>query len=239
MKTISYSYQGDKFLLIEFGTKIDLETTNKIAKTVLYLECKSLPGIIEVIPALTSIGVHYEPEKWVSHGEKSSSAYENLVSALSTILEYREEETVVHSKPELFEVPVVYGGDYGMDLEKLAEDNQINQRELIQIHSSQTYTVFMIGFAPGFPYLGPLDQRIKCPRKAVPLAKVPKGSVAVAANMTGIYPAAYPGGWHLIGRTTFSLFSLNPEKGARLKVGDRVRFVQIGEDEYLRTSRRC
>lgn len=129
-------------------------------------------------------------------------------------------------------IPVRYGGDHGPDFENLCKRNNLSPAELIETHASQTYTVMTVGFAPGFAYLGPLNEKLAAPRLSTPRAHVAKGSVGVAGSFTGIYPLPSPGGWRIIGRTPIELFDADSKAPFVLTVGDTVRFTPIGQDEF-------
>ncbi|MGV3465566.1 MAG: 5-oxoprolinase subunit PxpB, partial [Heyndrickxia sp.] len=131
------------------------------------------------------------------------------------------------------EIPVCYGGDFGPDLETVASMNGLSTEEVIQIHSSAEYTVYMIGFAPGFPYLGGMSEKIATPRLPSPRLKIPERTVGIAGNQTGVYPIETPGGWQLIGRTPIKLFRPQDEVPSLLHAGDKVRFKPISYEEYV------
>lgn len=129
-------------------------------------------------------------------------------------------------------IPLCYGGEYGPDLSGLAFYHGLSEAEVIDLHTSRDYPVYMIGFAPGFPYLGGLDERLATPRRSVPRIQIPAGSVAIGGAQTGIYPLMTPGGWHVIGRTPLALFRPDADPPSLLQAGDIVRFVPIAPDEY-------
>jgi len=135
-------------------------------------------------------------------------------------------------QPEIVEIPVCYGGEYGPDLGFVAEHNGLSQEEVIKIHSEGRYLTYMVGFAPGFPYLGGLSEKIAAPRKESPRLKIPEGTVGIAGNQTGVYPITTPGGWQLIGRTPFRLFHPGKNPPTLLKAGNIVVFKPISEQEY-------
>ena len=137
-------------------------------------------------------------------------------------------------EPKTFEIPVAYGGGYGPDLKWVAEYHQLTTEEVVRLHSETVYQVYMIGFTPGYPYLGELPAAIATPRRETPRTAVPKGSVAIAQRQTGIYPVESPGGWQIIGRTPFSLFNPDASPPVPLKMGDQVKFVPINAEEYMR-----
>ena len=140
--------------------------------------------------------------------------------------------SITEDEAEAHQIPVAYGGEYGPDLETVAEHAGLTSEQVIEIHSGTDYHVFMLGFAPGFPYLGGMDPRIACPRLATPRTLVPAGAVGIAESQTGVYPNASPGGWQLIGRTPMALFDVKADPPAAMLPGTKVNFVAISHDEY-------
>ena len=132
----------------------------------------------------------------------------------------------------MIEIPTAYGGEFGPDLELVAQHNNLSAAEVVQIHSDTRYLIYMIGFMPGFPYLGGMSPRIATPRKTTPRLKLPAGSVGIAGNQTGIYPAESPGGWQIIGRTPLELFRPTREPPAILQAGDYLTFVSVTPEEF-------
>lgn len=135
-------------------------------------------------------------------------------------------------KKFIVEIPVLYGGEYGPDIENIATHNNLSIEEVIKIHTSGEYLVYMLGFTPGFPYLGGMDKRIATPRLKTPRTKIPGGSVGIAGEQTGVYPIESPGGWQLLGRTPLNFFDPNNEKPFLINAGEYIKFVQISEEEY-------
>ena len=135
---------------------------------------------------------------------------------------------------KIFEIPTTYGGEYGPDIEFVAQHNNLTIEEVIDIHTSTNYLIYMLGFTPGFTYLGGLDKRIETPRLENPRTKIPAGSTGIAGKQTGIYPIESPGGWQLIGRTPVKLYDPFNDPPVILSAGDYVRFVRIDEEEFLR-----
>lgn len=222
--SLSFSPLGDRALLIEFADAPDPVVTARVRALADFLLASALPGVTDLVPALGSLALHYDPEAWQAN-DATRAPYDNLVGALQELIP--QAEGMPRAEGALIEIPVVYGGEYGEDLESLAAARGISAAEAAEIHASAEYTVYMLGFVPGFAYLGPLDQRLDLPRRETPRVQVPAGSVAVANGLTGIYPMALPGGWHVIGRTPLKLFDLNRDPPARLAAGDRVRFVAV------------
>jgi KipI family sensor histidine kinase inhibitor len=182
------------------------------------LDALAVPKLYSAVPALSSLLIRFDPLLF-SHTQIEAqvrSLLEGLVPAPAT--------------PErIVTVPVIYGGAAGPDLEEAAERLGLAPGALVAEHCAQMYRVMMIGFAPGFPYIGPLPDHLVLPRRATPRSAVPAGSVAIAAGLTGIYPARLPGGWHLIGRTTLRLFDPAASPPSTLAPGDGVRFTPLPE----------
>ena len=134
----------------------------------------------------------------------------------------------------LVEIPVLYGYDYGKDIQRVEQFSGLNEKEIIQKHQSGNYLVYFLGFSPGFPYMGGMDQILTTPRLQTPRKCVPQGSVAIAGQQTGIYPFSSPGGWNLIGRTPLEIFNLSNPQNSLIQMGDKVQFKSISKDEYKR-----
>jgi len=212
---------GDSALVVEFGDEISEEVNRRVHALAYALEKNPLPGFGEAVPTYRSLLVHYDPLR-LSCDE---------ARALVTDLLQKCEEIPL-PEPEVIGVPVVYGGEFGPDIEFVAEHNGLSVEEVIRLHSGATYTVYMLGFSPGFTYLGELPEALVTPRLPTPRKLVPAGSVGIAGAQTGIYPIATPGGWRLIGRTPLKLFDLNCDLPVLLRPGDRIRFAPISEGEY-------
>lgn len=212
---------GDKSLIIEFGDSISPEINKKIRNMYIALEKSNLEGLSEMIPTYRSLLISYNPLKL---------KYSNLCEKLR---EYEENLNDADSEPaKVVKIPTVYGGEYGPDMEFVAQHNDLSVDEVINIHSSQNYLIYMLGFTPGFPYLGGMSEKIETPRLKTPRTKIPGGSVGIAGKQTGIYPIDSPGGWQLIGRTPVKLYDPFAEPPVLLNAGDYVRFVPIDEKEY-------
>jgi len=237
---------GDAAVTVELGSGVDPETHRLVTRFAAYLEDHPLEGMIEYVPAYTSVTIHYDPLQVYRSGlTQRENEAEPDVLALSPyeIMKRRIREVFDQMQarqevaPKLVEIPVCYGGEFGPDLEDVAAHNQLTVDEVIRIHCSRDYLVYMIGFAPGFPYLGGMDKRIAAPRKKTPRLSIPRGSVGIAGEQTGIYPIETPGGWQLIGRTPVSLFLPDRHPPTLLQAGNRIRFYPISREEYDRWSR--
>ena len=207
---------GDSALLIEFGDEVDLEINARAHALAQAVRALPLPGLGEAVPTYRSLLLHYDPGR-LTYAEISAFGQAALARA-------QEKVTV---EPRVVEVPVCYGGEFGIDLDFVAHHNSLSPKDVIQRHTSTLYPVYMLGFSPGFAYLGGLSPAIATPRLSSPRTEVPGGSVGIAGKQTGIYPIATPGGWQLIGRTPLRLFDPRREPPALLQPGDRVRFVPI------------
>lgn len=216
-----YLVSGDSAITMEFGNSITDEINRKIRAVTLSIEKSNIKGIIELVPTYRSLMVHYDP---------LLLKYEELLEILKDL--EKKIDIIELPAPEVIEIPTLYGGEYGPDIENVAKHNNLTVEEVIKIHASQEYLIYMLGFTPGFPYLGGMDKRIATPRLQSPRTKIPGGSVGIAGEQTGIYPIDSPGGWQLIGRTPLDLFAPNSEEPILLKAGNYISFTSINEDEY-------
>jgi inhibitor of KinA len=205
---------GDSAVLVQFGNGIDLITNQRVHALATLINVSSFAGVLETVPAYGTLLVHYDPR---------------LLSFVQIRNYLREKITQIHDhlsrKRKQLEVPVSYGGEHGIDLETVARHCQLQIEDVIRIHSERTYTVFMMGFTPGFPYLGKLDDTLLMPRLETPRTRVPAGTVAIAGSQTGIYPIDSPGGWQLIGWTPLQLFNPESETPFSFSPGDEVKFI--------------
>ncbi|WP_316791143.1 5-oxoprolinase subunit PxpB [Pedobacter frigoris] len=223
-KIVQYYPLGDAAIVLQFGDEISKDINAVILNIAAWLDEYTFEGFVEYVPAFTSITIYYEP--WVVR-------YAEVLSMLREMLEEIEENENAGS-PAMVTIPVYYGGASGPDLDDVARFHKMSTDEVIALHTQPEYLVYMIGFAPGFPYLGGMDERIATPRKESPRAKVPKGSVGIAGSQTGVYPLETPGGWQIIGQTPLELFDLRKEEPALLRAGQKIRFSSITEDEFFK-----
>ena len=219
---IEYKAVGDRNLLIQFPSQISLQVNEQVRKMYLAIEKHKITGIEETIPAYCSLLISYNPLL-----VKAESLKKQLLHIEELLMEIDVPE------PRIIEVPTLYGGDFGPDLEFVAKHNRLEEDEVIKIHSQADYLIYMLGFTPGFPYLGGLSPRIATPRHANPRSAIPPGSVGIAETQTGIYPIESPGGWRIIGRTPLKLFNPKHSPFFLLQQGDYLRFVPINLREYL------
>ena len=218
-----YRIAGDRGLLVEYGEGIDPEVNRKVRSMAAVLRARPLAGVAEVVPTYRSLLVTYDPLE--TDADRLREAIDRLEDRLGEI---------PVPEPRTVEVPVCYGGEYGPDLGFVAGAHGLTEDEAAEIHAATVYPIYMIGFTPGFPFLGGLDPRLHTPRLETPRTAVPAGSVGIANDQTGIYPVTSPGGWRLIGRTPLKLFDPGRDDPFLYRAGDRIRFVPIPEAAYGR-----
>lgn len=211
---------GDSAILIAFEQEISLEINAKVNALHQAILKANLKGINTCIPAYASLTVLYNPLK-ISYSELS----EKILN-----LDFSEEKTKNDLKT--LRIPVCYEMPFALDLETLAQEKAISTEKIIEVHSSTVYQVFMLGFLPGFAYLGKLPEILNSSRKAKPRLKVPQGSVGLAGYQTGIYPCESPGGWQIIGRTPVPVFDRARENPFLFKQGEQVQFKPINLEEF-------
>jgi inhibitor of KinA len=212
---------GDSTVVVEFEARIDPAVNVRSIRLADAVRVSGLAGIRDVVPTFCSVAIFFDPLR---------TSYQPLVEWLE-----RQAGVPANSIADLpapIEVPVCYGGDLGPDLSSVAARANVSPEEVAAIHASVTYRVFMLGFAPGFAYLGILDERIRVPRHATPRIRVPRGAVGIADAQTGIYPMDTPGGWQIIGRTPVRPFDVSRKEPFLFKPGDAVRFVPIDGRTY-------
>ncbi|NEU30226.1 5-oxoprolinase subunit PxpB [bacterium LRH843] len=213
---------GDQAIRVGFGNVVSKEIHQRIRTFCTLLEQITHPAVKEWVPSYTAVTIFYDCAYW---------SYEEAVKEIKRIAAMKMEGK--QSLPaRIVRIPVCYGGKWGPDLAEVASRNGITEEEVVRLHSDRTYLVYMIGFAPGFPYLGGLNPLLATPRKKEPRRLVPAGSVGIAGEQTGIYPLATPGGWQLIGQTPFSLYDPNREEPTLLRAGDELIFYAISPREF-------
>lgn len=221
MSDVRYLVSGDSAVCVEFGNEISPEINRKIRAFKIALEKEQIEGIVETVPTYRSLLVVYEPET-VSFGELTKR-FDEVMKHIGSIR---------IPPPTVVEIPVLYGGEMGPDLEFVAEHNHMTPDEVIRLHTSEEYLIYMLGFIAGFPYLGGMNKKIATPRLKSPRVKIEGGSVGIAGEQTGIYPVASPGGWQLIGRTPVKLYDADREKPVLLEAGQYIKFRPVTEEEY-------
>ncbi|MGG6431965.1 5-oxoprolinase subunit PxpB [Anoxybacillus sp. D401a] len=225
---------SENALIIKFGDQINYDIHQQVRQVFTYFMEHRVKEIIEIVPAYTTITVYYDPVQVAKNTNRKAGIevlpFERICTVLKNILSSLGSVNISHGNEVV--IPVCYGGEFGPDLEEVARKNQLTPEEVIDIHARGHYFVYMIGFAPGFAYLGGMSEKIATPRKHSPRLRVPAGSVGIASVQTGIYPIDSPGGWQLIGRTPIQLFRPLHPQPSLLQVGDRVRFQPITREEY-------
>ena len=224
---------GEKAITIEIDKSISEENHHKVLSLRRFIEQLSIPGFIETVPAYCSLTFYYNPIELVKKFPESRKA---IFSWMNTYLqnELSNWQPGINSTDQklIITIPVCYDEEYGIDLNEVTTFHASSTEEIIRTHSSLVYTVFMMGFSPGFAYLAILPTTIATPRKIRPRAKVAAGSVAIAGNQTGIYPLESPGGWNIIGRTPLKLFNNNNENPFLLSTGDKVKFIPVSKKTF-------
>ena len=219
----SISVAGENALIVYFGDQPSASIAQQIAQTTAYLRLSIGELLIDLVPSYASLLVIYNPLQ---------TDHLHIRAAIRIALNEASTEQQ-QSQGALITLPVYYSAESGPDLQSLADRKGLSVADVIAIHQQTEYRVYAIGFAPGFAYLGEVDQRIACPRLATPRQKVPAGAVAIADRQTAVYPAPSPGGWNLIGLCPEPMFDPNAEPTMPVQVGDRVRFKAISREQFL------
>lgn len=212
---------GDQALVVEFGQEISEELNRKVQILNQKITDRKIEGIVETVPTFRSLLVTYDP---------AVIGFQKLKQILEKIP--ADVDMSGDQGHHVVEIPVCYGGEFGEDLPDVAAHAGLSEEEVIRLHSEKEYNIYMLGFLPGFPYLGGLDPRLHTPRLANPRTKIPAGSVGIGGEQTGIYPLDSPGGWRLIGRTPLKLYDPDREEPFPYQAGDYIRFVPITREEY-------
>ncbi len=220
---------GDSAITVDFGNCIDEAVNKEVIRRFHQLQQQPFPGMIEAVPAYSSLTVYYDMlalRKKVTYG---LTIFEWVQQQLLERLNQPAEHLI--SKERLVKIPVCYEKEFASDIQQLATTKNISVEEVIELHTSKNYKVYMLGFLPGFTYMGEVDEKIAIPRKPQPV-NIVAGSVGIAGKQTGIYPLASPGGWQIIGRTPLKLFDLEREEPILLRAGDTVQFYSITKNEF-------
>lgn len=214
---------GDRGLLVEYGDVIEPMVNNKVRSMAIVMETNPPQGVIEIIPTYRSLLIIYDPA--LTDPDKLKKRLETSEDRL---------DDIQIAPPRTVEIPVCYGGEFGPDIDTVAEANGLTATEVIELHCEPEYLIYMVGFTPGFPFLGGLSEKLHTPRLETPRTLVPEGSVGIANNQTGIYPVASPGGWQLIGRTPVKLFAPERKNPFLYQAGDRIKFKPISAEDYAK-----
>jgi KipI family sensor histidine kinase inhibitor len=208
---------GDACLSVVFEERIDPSVNDRCIAIGIDLERRRIAGVRDVVPAYHTVSVHFDPTQI-----NRSTLRQELEQAIGAVA-----DAAPSPESDPIQISVRYGGEDGPDLASVAEFSSSSEEDVIRLHTQTVYRVYMLGFLPGFAYLGSVDRRIAVPRLGTPRARVPAGSVGIAGAQTGIYPIQSPGGWRVIGRTSMTLFDSTRVEPSMLKAGDRVRFVAV------------
>ena len=218
---LSFRNGGDRSLFVEVGDEITPEVNQGIRNLLSAIDKADLAGVKALAPTYRSILVYYDP---------LSVAPDTLKEQIAGLYGNLEDAELGGAK--IVEIPTLYGGEYGPDIDFVASHNGINEAEVVEVHTGSDYLVYMVGFNPGFPYLGGMSEKIATPRLPTPRVRMVPGSVGIAERQTGIYPLASPGGWRVIGRSPIRMFDPGREPPSLVMAGDLVRFTSIDEARY-------
>jgi inhibitor of KinA len=221
-----FERSSDQSLLVYFGQQITLNANEQVRRLLRLIELEPVAGVRNLHPAYCSLLVKFDALK-LQHEELE----EILRGYLGRL------EKVALPEPRQMEIPVCYGSEYGPDLDDVAALHGLTAAQVIELHASNTYLVYFLGFAPGFAYLGELPEALATPRLATPRRRVPAGSVGIAGNQTGVYPFETPGGWRLLGRTPLAMFRADRDGLSLLSIGDRVRFMPVSRERFAAMER--
>jgi inhibitor of KinA len=223
MCDISIRKAGEKGVVVDFGNVIDPGVNARVHRLAQSIARNMPDDIVEVIPTYRSLMVYFEP----LHISRDA-----LCEKIGLCLHDESEESGAGDRATVVSIPVCYGAQFGPDLDFVAGHNKLSAREVIEIHTCKPYQVYMLGFTPGFPYLGGMSERIAAPRLAQPRVAIPAGSVGIAGSQTGIYPIESPGGWQLIGRTPLQVFNPGATDPFLFAAGNYLRFQAVDADTF-------
>jgi inhibitor of KinA len=223
--SVRFLASGDTALVVEFGDRVERELNARVLRLDAALRDHAISGVVETVPTFRSLCIHYDPLQ---------TEAAKLVREVRALL---GQENRRPRRVTLWHVPVCYKGEYAPDIAYVAERVGLTVERVIALHCERRYHVYMIGFLPGFPYLGDLPAKLHLARRTDPRLKVPAGSVAIATSLTGIYPVESPGGWHLIGATPIRLFDTAQKTASLFAPGDQVLFYPISSDDFVHLRR--
>jgi inhibitor of KinA len=216
---------SESVITIEFGNELSVEANDRVIRLAEVIDQNRFPGLIETVPAYSSLTIFFDLPLVRRSFPEYPTAFSSVKSFVENLLILSSDKSP--KTPEAIRIGVDYGFESAPDLEFVAQKSGLKVDDVIKIHTARVYRVFMVGFLPGFAYMGEVDQRIATPRKQTPRLKVPRGSVGIAGKQTGIYPLESPGGWQIIGRTAVELFQPDSKNISRLKTGDLVQFYDL------------
>ena len=217
----TYRQFGERSILVEWHQKIDKNILKDIVNFKNRLKKSNIKFLVEINSTYNSLLISYD------------TSINNIYDALLSLKKlYLVKDSQKNELNKLWEIPVYYDANHGVDLDNFSKENKLTKKQIIELHSAQIYTVYFIGFLPGFLYLGGLDKRLHLPRKSTPNLHVKKGSVAIGGEQTGIYPQDSPGGWHIIGNSPIDFFDISKEIPCFASPGDCVKFVPVDNKTY-------
>ena len=222
---------GDRCLIVEFGRRIAPDINYAVRSLAATLRQHPLPGVTDVVPAFATVAIYYRPEA-IAGLRADASPHELLCEQVQAIV--ARGIAPPQGDARVVDIPVCYEGEFAPDLAEVAALCKLTRDQIIERHGASPHVVYMLGFAPGFAYIGGLDKRLVVPRRATPRTRIPTGSVAIADELSAIYPLQTPGGWNVIGRTPLKLFDPNASPPCLLQPGDEVRFIAISLQEFQR-----
>ena len=224
---------SEKAITIELGNTISEENHYRVLSLQQFIHQLNIPGFIETVPAYCTLTIYYNPLEIIKTIPETDTGISKwIIQHLESSLVNWQPEQFISIQTNVIEIPVCYEEEYAIDLNEVAAYHHTTKEEIINIHSTNTYRVYMMGFSPGFPYMGILPGSIATPRKNQPRLKIPAGSVAIAGNQTSIYPLESPGGWNIIGRTPLKLFNKENIKPFLLNTGDKIKFIPISKEKF-------
>lgn len=224
---------SEQAITVEFGNQISEQFQQRVSFLNNLIYRNPFPGFYTTVPAYTTVTIFFDPVKVMESDDLSGKiCFDRITNYLADLNNRYDRPTP--QAPDTITIPVCYGGNFGPDLEELAESHHLTTEDVIVIHSSAIYKVYMIGFVPGFAYLGGMPELLTTPRKATPRKAIPPGSVGIAGGQTGVYPLETPGGWQIIGRTPLNMFDPKLSKPSLLKAGDMVKFRPVDIVEFNR-----
>ncbi|MFW0759728.1 5-oxoprolinase subunit PxpB [Staphylococcus cohnii] len=220
---MEYKLINEETIMIYFKQQIDPSTFKEVQKVEKYIKDQQHEAIIEVIPSYRAIMLHIDITK-----QSLAKVVNELKLEQLSKLDFDENL----NKVKTISLPVLYGGNYGPDIQEVATHNQLSIEEVIKLHTENTYLIYMLGFMPGFPFLGGLNSKLATPRREEPRTSIPAGSVGIANNQTGLYPKKSPGGWQIIGRTPITVFDILRTPMCLYESGDYIKFYSIDESTF-------
>ena len=226
---------GDSALIVQVRDRFE-DAPDKALSEVLRvfrrLEAAAIPGVIELAPAYTTVGVFFDPIRVINEGAGFDRVIDSLTQTICRAVSHHSDRKQKPAGARTIEIPVCYDAKFALDIEQVAQHAQISAKEVVDLHSAAEYRVNCIGFTPGFPFLAGLPKKLATPRRTTPRKEIPAGSVGIGGAQTGVYPLPSPGGWSIIGRTPLRLFDSSKHEPALLRAGDRVRFRVIDLAEF-------